>query len=478
MRLWWACAVIGCVVTLSGAAHAQIAGDEFGIERFRLSIDRGGLLDVDSADVGPHMSASGGLAIGFAHDPLVIYDNQMAAVDPLVERRLSTDLVGSLSLWNRFQIGVGATIVGYQSGVGGLTLESLPKGGLGDFRVVTKVLLARKGDISYAFVPALTVPGGSAGGWLRENGVTFAPAFAMSGARDRLRGALNVGYRIKPKVQVAGLVSDDEVFARVGAGYQAGDIAELWWSTSLAMPVVSPDHNQIALEMMLGGARRVTPLVGVFAAGGIGLDNGFGTPDWRALAGVRVEREPEKAKPTTHIEELPPSVPVVVDKPMLVPKAKLTGTVTSSTGQPIPNAAVAIGSLELTTDDNGHFATELDGGAMTIDAVADGYEPGKAQITIAAGAAGDVTVTLQRKVRQGQLRGQVLSFAGKPVPGATVTVGDKSTTTDADGNYSIDLPAGAFEVTIQAAGFTTQKRKVNVKLDAVTVLNADMRAGK
>jgi hypothetical protein len=315
---------------------------------------------------------------------------------------------------------------------------------------------------------------------LRENGATFAPALAFSYSRDALRTSVNVGYRIKPRVQVAGLVSDDEAFARLGVGYRIGSpykpAAEVWWSTSFAAPF-DAHQNQLAIEMMLGAGRRLSALVGVFAAGGVGLENGFGTPDWRALAGVRIEREPVEMTYTV-VAVKPPPPPPPVDKPVVIPKAKLTGTVMTTGGEPIANAEVTIGSVQLTTDDNGKFATELDAGTLDVGAVADGYEQGTAQVTVAAGAAGDVTVKLQRKVHQGQLRGQVLSFAGKPVPDAKVTVGDKSTTTDAEGNYNIDLPAGAFDVTIEASGFSTQKRKVSIKLDAVTVLNADMRGAK
>lgn len=475
--LGWAAIV--CVLTLSGGVRAQTAGDEFGIERFRLSPDPSGLLGVDSAEVGEHGHYSVGLSIGFAHDPLVVYDSTMAAVEPLVARRLSTDLVGSLSLWNRLQLGVGATIVGYQRGTAVGPMDSLPKGGLGDFRLVPKVLLARQGDISYAFVPTLTVPGGSASGWLREAGVTFAPAFAVSATRDRLRGALDVGYLLRPRTKVAGLVSDDEVFARVGAGYQIADQTQAWWSTSLAMPILDANKNQIALEMLLGARQQVGAMVDVFVAGGIGLDNGFGTPDWRALAGIQIEKAREVKQAAPVIVEKPPIV-VVTPPPVVVPpkKAKLTGTVTAATGQPIANAAVTIGAVSLTSDDDGHFEAELDAGTLEVAASADGYEPGTASVTIAPGAAGDVVVKLQRKVRQGQLRGQVLSFGGQPVLGATITVGDKSVTSDADGNYSIDLPAGSFDVTIEASGFATQKRKVSIKLDGVTVLNADLRGGK
>jgi hypothetical protein len=231
--LGWVAAVV-CVMALCGVARAQIAADEFGIERFRLTTDNMGLLGVDSAFVGQHLEYSAGIAVGFAHEPLVIYDDQMQPVDPLVEQRLSTDLVGSLSLFGRLKLGVGATIVGYQSGTSGLTLDSLPKSGLGDFRLVPKVHLGIRGDVFFAVLATLTVPGGAAGGWLREAGVTFAPAFVATGSRDRLRGDINLGYLLRPRTDVAGLVSDDEAFARINAAYQIVRRTNAFWSTSLA----------------------------------------------------------------------------------------------------------------------------------------------------------------------------------------------------------------------------------------------------
>jgi hypothetical protein len=489
--LGWVAAVV-CVMALCGVARAQIAADEFGIERLRINTDGRGLLGVDSAYVGDHLDYSAGLSLGFAHDPLVIYDENMTAVDPLVAQRFSTDLVGSLSLWDRAELGVGATIVGYQSGTGGLTLDSLPKAGLGDFRLVPKMQLGHRGDVFYAVLATLTVPGGSAGGWLREAGLTFAPAVVMSGSRDRLRGDLNLGYCLRPRTDVAGLVSDDEAFARVAAGYRFVRRTEAFWSTTLAMPIVDANKNQIALEMFAGisqlvtSGRKLMPAtsminVSVFAAGGVGLDNGYGTPDWRALAGVTVARmtipPPPKTRQWSDVEGPDFKLPEV-EKPVPIPTGKLTGTVTSTTGQPIPNASVSVAGTQLTTDDNGHFESSFVVGTYDVVATVDGYEQGTAQVSLNPDAPSDVVVTLQRKVRSGQLRGQVLSYGGQPVLGATVTVGDKTVTSDSEGNYSLDLPAGTFEVKIEAAGFQPQKRKITIKLDAVTVLNADLRGGK
>src|SRR5262249_17695606 len=95
--------VVGALAT-SRAAWGQAATDGFGIERFQLPTSNASLLDVDWADVPGHLSWGAGLWVGFAHDPLVLYDQSMARVDTLVGRRVTTGLVGSLGLTDRFEL--------------------------------------------------------------------------------------------------------------------------------------------------------------------------------------------------------------------------------------------------------------------------------------------------------------------------------------------------------------------------------------
>jgi len=45
-----------------------------------------------------------------------------------------------------------------------------------------------------------------------------------------------------------------------------------------------------------------------------------------------------------------------------------------------------------------------------------------------------------------------------PVPGMLVTANGYSTTTDANGNWDLWLPAGTYTVTISKAGYATQSR--------------------
>src|SRR3990167_9152881 len=154
-------AALAFVAFLATSARAQVAAGEFGIERFRLAMDSAGVLDVESAAVPGHLSWGGGVAIGFAHEPLVIYDQQMNPVDALVDRRLTTSLFGSLALWHRLQLGLAVDIVGHQTGSDmPPTMESIPTSGLGNIRLIAKALIADGDRYQIAFLPALTVPGG------------------------------------------------------------------------------------------------------------------------------------------------------------------------------------------------------------------------------------------------------------------------------------------------------------------------------
>jgi hypothetical protein len=57
----------------------------------------------------------------------------------------------------------------------------------------------------------------------------------------------------------------------------------------------------------------------------------------------------------------------------------------------------------------------------------------------------------------GQLKVIVSKPGGKPLGGATISVGDKQAETDKDGLAVIDLPPGKYKVTIRATGFATQE---------------------
>lgn len=503
------------LAVLGTSAGAQVS-DELGIERFRGAMDRRGLANVEWADVPTHLHWDAGLLVGFAHAPLVLYDRDMNPVAKLVEQRLTSTLVGAIGLYDRFEIGAAADVIGYQSGddgSDGVTMTSLPAGGLGDLRLVGKAKLAGDARYQLALLAAFTAPAGSGRGFLREAGVTFAPALALSITQGRVRGALNVGYLARPSTETAGLHSDDEGFARIALGVAASERVEVFASLSAASPLSDVKPNQVSLEALGGVGLSISPTLGAFVAGGVGLDNGYGTPDWRVVAGVRfgsAQAAPAAARVGTIVRVEPPAVkdsdgdgiPDADDRCPTQAEVvnnfrdddgcpeypvQLTGRVVAPDGRGIAGATVTIVEAEtsttssVTSDADGHFAAPVLGGVVQVSAVAPEYQDGATQVEIEPGMPpGTATVTLVRKVRQGQLRGQVLSFDGKPLA-ATIQATGKTTasaTADADGNFTIELPEGSFKVEITAAGYKAQKRTVSVKLDGVTVLNVDLRGAK
>ncbi|MEO1334447.1 MAG: OmpA family protein, partial [Myxococcota bacterium] len=84
-----------------------------------------------------------------------------------------------------------------------------------------------------------------------------------------------------------------EFFGRLGVGYRFGQNGgiplELDASLAAATSAQSPygQANRDYTEALLGATYDFAgPLLG-FAGGGIGLTDGFGTPDWRVFAGIR-----------------------------------------------------------------------------------------------------------------------------------------------------------------------------------------------
>jgi len=89
-----------------------------------------------------------------------------------------------------------------------------------------------------------------------------------------------------------------------------------------------------------------------------------------------------------------------------------------------------------------------------------------------------VTLTLHRKLPSGQIRGLIRSFKGVGLDAEVkIEPGDK-TLRAKDGRFEADVAPGTYEVTITAPGFETQRRRVDVEQNGVTLLNADLRGSR
>ncbi len=293
-----------CVLGAAGTADAQEIDEaqDYPVERLRLAMDRDGVFDVEWAGVAGHLDWDVGLWLGHADDPLVIYRaDEESRVGALVAQRSGAALTGSLALWDRLALGVEVPLVLRQdrpTTIDGNTMQlgSLSGFGLGDLRFAAKIALlrSRSAGVDVAVIPALTVPSSSSANYFGEAGVTFAPELAVSRAFGAIRLATNLGYRARDTSQVLNLKVDDEIFARIGAGYRFGERGgpplelDLTLGGSTAAADAFGAFNRTAVELLGAATYDLRGPTLVFAGAGLGLQEGFGTPDWRVVVGVRI----------------------------------------------------------------------------------------------------------------------------------------------------------------------------------------------
>ncbi|HPH70342.1 MAG TPA: thrombospondin type 3 repeat-containing protein, partial [Kofleriaceae bacterium] len=247
-------------------------------------------------------------------------------VGALVHHRVGGALVASLLLWHRLQLGIEIPVVLYQfrnANFLGATqpLTALDKVGLGDIRLSPKFSLLRQAahGVDLAVMPTFSLPSGGATNYFGDNGLTFLPEIAVSrhwGRAGKLRTLFNLGYRARKNTAAANLRVGDELGIRIGVGYpvaklrnhRAVDLGVTWSAAMNAYNATNSTFNQVPMEASLGVTLPLSSL-DVLVAGGLGLQSGFGSPDWRTVVGVRYHNVGK----TAHVAAVEKPTPKVVD---------------------------------------------------------------------------------------------------------------------------------------------------------------------
>ncbi len=270
---------------------------ELTLERFRLSGDRSGVIDVEWGDVLPSLSWDVGLWLGAEGSPLIIYrTSDGEPVGDLVETRIGGSFVAALGLGGWFQVGLELPLVLYQSSdtdelaaTPGAVPE-LSSFGVGDIRLIPKLRLVS----GVALQVGVELPSGR-DDFRGGTSVLLHPELLLSAGPGGWRLALNAGYRMRDYRQFLNQEIEDELTMRLGLGYRFWEGAaggapveidlSLAGATSAKEPFDAANQNALELDAMLAfGQNSVQGLVG----GGVGLAEGFGTPEWRAFVGLRI----------------------------------------------------------------------------------------------------------------------------------------------------------------------------------------------
>ena len=321
---------------------APAAADEgaFEVERFRLAIDEDGILDVESGTVPGHLRFGLALWLGHSDEPLTVYrEDTGERVGALIRGRTGGDVAASLALWNRVELGLALPVIVEQDGAmsfagSDAAFPEVESSGLGNLRVMPKVRLAGndRGAVAFLLTARLPTSGGAA--YAGYDRVTLAPEMAGSGRVGRLGLAGNFGFQWRREIDgVAGMEVNHELYARVGWALYLGPgerpPIELALTVSGSSDIGSgrfATDDYSPFEVAGGPSFRLGQSLVLFAAGGTGLNDGHGAPDWRVLGGVRlmgggVEEAPpvemvltaEPAPPVQPQPEPEPAPPVVAD---------------------------------------------------------------------------------------------------------------------------------------------------------------------
>ena len=194
-----------------------------------------------------------------------------------------------------------------------------------------------------------------------------------------------------------------------------------------------------------------------------------------AALGIYFPEKSAAARPPRAVQAPPaPAAPVV---------GAVDGQVVDAAGRaPLPAASIEVAGREpVLSDAQGRFTlVDLPPGEVELHASGGGFRPTTARANVVAGARTALEVALERELPEGQIRGTVRTFDGKPLLTAQVRVepGSSLVKPDADGNFELDVAPGEYAVEISAPGYLPQQRPALVEHNGVTVIVVELGAEK
>jgi outer membrane protein OmpA-like peptidoglycan-associated protein len=314
-RVWFLLALLLATGGTARAAGATTDGELFhpapGWDRY--------LSQQGAGDPG-HLLLGLGAWMSYADQPLIASPSNAHVIDT----RLGLDITASLGVWHRMLFWADMPFVPHQTGtltpIGGSM--NLPDNGVGDLRLGAKGLLgtAHQGEADFGFALGgfASLPTGS-----QEN-FTGSQAYGQIGPMVEVRvgdfsAAINVAAVLREDKSVwsSNLKVGSQLMTGGGVrvplhGPDLAAIGEIY----AFVPIDGSTGEAATPVEALAGLRLRVGDIELTAAGGKGLDQGYGAPNARIIAGVAlVPRPPAPAPPPVIIAEAPKPIPPAVPPP-------------------------------------------------------------------------------------------------------------------------------------------------------------------
>ncbi len=276
------------LVLAHGSARAQTAALE--VQQFHPALDVYGGIVTSGSQTLPSGRFVVGLWADYADSPLVLMQGDQR-VGELQKAVLGANLGAAVGILDALQAFLLLPATPYQDAPSTDLVGIDPsRAALNDMALGLRLRILNRMDrrTGLAFEPRLWLPTGSPEAYTGGQFSVGANLIA-----DVLLGKVwlgaNVGYRYRPTPLTLGtLTVDDELVYRAGIGVPAGQwylTADLFGVTGVAA-AESQGVSDAPLEAMVGLSRSLGETLTLTLAAAAGLVAGYGSPDYRVLAGI------------------------------------------------------------------------------------------------------------------------------------------------------------------------------------------------
>lgn len=293
--------------SLASAQDTIVADYPLDVERFRPVSDTYGYAVTESATTLYHLQMGVGAWGNYSQDSLVLHWQGERLIGPspnfadaLLDHRSVVNLQFGFGLFDRISLTMDAPIVAWQQGFEPAAEGSsdpyadLLSSGMGDLRITPKVVLfdIHSGyPVGLALLARASLPTGSERSFIGEGSATVEPLIAFEvadgsvHAREyRVRGALNLGLRLKDEVDsFRGSLFGNEFIYRAALSAHPSKGFEI--GTDLNGVMGGTEEEQQPVEILPWMKVHALDLVTLTAGAGFGLNPGLGSPDVRFFLG-------------------------------------------------------------------------------------------------------------------------------------------------------------------------------------------------
>lgn len=300
-------ALLAVLVLAPVAAHAQSPTDrDFDLQRFRPAPGFHDVIGISSPRAIGNLRWTVGTWANHASQPLRLIDPSDGSTErAIIADQTAVDVTASIGFFERYELGFALPMTIARAG-GDATIG--PPGarnepgysGLADLRIMPKALLFERNDLAFGIVAPITLPTSSKDDFMGMRAPTLSARALGEWRSPRLRVIANAGVVAREEQRFVNLrVGTAATFGaavNVPVRLKKEDLV-LFAAVDGETALRSARTAEAPIEASAGAAWRTFDGFAFTVGGARGLTNGYGTPTWRAFAGVSFAPSLRRSRP-------------------------------------------------------------------------------------------------------------------------------------------------------------------------------------